>query len=35
MKWKRNMEPVDFSSLHGILLEDSDGNIQPMDQPLL
>ena len=33
MKWKRNMEPVDFSSLHGILLEDSDGNIQPMDQP--
>lgn len=33
MKWHRNMEPLDFSRFSGILLEDYDGNLQPMSQP--
>lgn len=33
MKWKKGMGALDFSSLHDILIEDDDGNVQPMDQP--
>lgn len=33
MNWKKNMEPIDLSALHDVLIEDEDGNIQPMDQP--
>ena len=27
------MEPIDFSALHGNLIEDDEGNIQQMDEP--
>lgn len=33
MKWRKNMEALDLSSLHDILIEDDEGNVQPMDQP--
>ena len=33
MRWKKNMEPIDHSVLHDILIEDEEGNIQPMDEP--
>jgi glyoxylase-like metal-dependent hydrolase (beta-lactamase superfamily II) len=33
MKWKRNMQPIDFSPLHDTLLEDFEGNRQPRDVP--
>ncbi len=33
MRWKKNMEPIDFSCLHNILIEDEEGNIVPMDEP--
>lgn len=33
MRWKKNMEPVDFSRFHGILLEDEEGDIRPKDEP--
>ena len=33
MRWKKNMEPIDHSCLHDILIEDEEGNIQPMDEP--
>ncbi|SDO12769.1 MBL fold metallo-hydrolase [Acetanaerobacterium elongatum] len=33
MNWKKNMKPLNLSSLHGILIEDEEGNIQPMDEP--
>lgn len=33
MRWKKNMDPLDMSKFHDILLEDEDGNIQPKDEP--
>lgn len=33
MKWKKNMDPVDFSPVGHWLVESEDGSIQPMDQP--
>ena len=33
MRWKKNMDPLDMSKFHDILLEDEDGNIQPKDMP--
>ncbi|MDO5423839.1 MAG: MBL fold metallo-hydrolase [Eubacteriales bacterium] len=33
MRWKKNMEPIDFSALHEYLLEDEEGKILPMDVP--
>ncbi len=35
MKWKRNMKPLDYSSLHldNILIEDEEGDICPMSEP--
>lgn len=33
MKWTRNMEPLDFSRFKDILVEDDEGNIQPMSEP--
>ncbi len=31
--WKKNMEPVSFEKLSGFLVEDYEGNIQPMSEP--
>jgi len=33
MRWKKNMDALDFSKFKDILLEDEDGGIQPMSQP--
>jgi Zn-dependent hydrolases, including glyoxylases len=33
MRWKKDMKPIDLSALHGTLIEDEEGNIQPMDEP--
>ena len=33
LKWKKGMGPLDFSMFHDILVEDFDGNVQPMDEP--
>ena len=33
MKWRKNMGALDFSAFHDILIEDPDGNFQPMDEP--
>ncbi|MFV0414624.1 MAG: MBL fold metallo-hydrolase [Oscillospiraceae bacterium] len=33
MHWKKNMQPLDWSCLHDILIEDEDGDIRPMDEP--
>lgn len=33
MRWKKNMDPVDFSRFHDILLEDEEGNLQAVDEP--
>lgn len=33
MNWKKNMDPLDMSKFHDILIEDEDGNIQPKDEP--
>ena len=33
MRWKKNMQPLDWSRYSNILIEDEDGNIQPMSEP--
>ncbi len=33
MKWTKGMEPLDFSALHNILIEDEEGDIRHMDEP--
>lgn len=33
MQWKKGMPALDLSALHDILVEDDEGNMQPMDQP--
>jgi len=33
MRWKRNMQPLDWSRYSGTLIEDAEGNIQPMSEP--
>ena len=33
MWWKKNMEPLDWSRFNDILIEDENGEIQPMSQP--
>ncbi len=33
MKWKKDMGALDMSAYHDILIEDLEGNIQPMDEP--
>lgn len=33
MKWRKNMEPLDHSFLKDILIEDDQGDIQPMSEP--
>ena len=30
MKWKKNMQPVDWSCMSDILIEDEMGDIRPM-----
>lgn len=33
MKWKKNMQPVDWSCMSDILIEDEMGDIRPMSEP--
>ncbi len=33
MKWKKGMKPLDLSKFQDILVEDEEGNIQPMSEP--
>jgi glyoxylase-like metal-dependent hydrolase (beta-lactamase superfamily II) len=33
MRWKKNMDPLDMSHFHDILIEDEDGNLQTKDEP--
>ena len=33
MWWKKNMEPLDWSRFSDILIEDEEGQIQPMSEP--
>lgn len=33
LRWKKGMGPLDFSCFHDTLVEDFDGNVQPMDEP--
>ena len=35
LKWKKGLGALDFSMFHDILVEDFDGNVQPMDEPKL
>ena len=33
MQWKKTMQPVDWSCMSDILIEDEEGDIRPMSEP--